>query len=165
MRKKGSFFAKLTGAINADEHDDFDAPLTIEADDTEAEAPISVNSEPAEVATPEPEAEAELTVDVHQTAQEIVIETIVAGTTVEDLDVAITREMVTISGARHKKFEVSDSDYFHQELFWGSFSRNILLPEEIDVDTSRAKIKDGILTIHMPKVDKNRKTKLEIQMG
>ncbi len=55
----------------------------------------------------------ELTVDVYQTANEIIIKTMVAGVRPEDLDITITRDMVTIRGKRETEKSVSDDDYFH----------------------------------------------------
>jgi len=107
--------------------------------------------------------EGELTVDVYQTPDDIIIKTIVAGVRPEDLDVSITRDMVTIRGSRQESSEINDGDYFHRELYWGSFSRNILLPQEIDVDASEASEKHGLLTLRLPKLDKSRQTKLKVR--
>jgi HSP20 family molecular chaperone IbpA len=80
-----------------------------------------------------------------------VIKTIVAGVKPEDLDISISRDMVTIRGKREEVREVSDEDYFHRELYWGSFSRTILLPEEIDVEAAEASERHGLLTVRLPK--------------
>ena len=48
------------------------------------------------------------------------------------------------------------SDYYYQELYWGSFSRSIILPEEIDADNAKASMKNGILTLRLPKLAKSR---------
>ena len=60
---------------------------------------------------------------------------------------------------------MTDSDYFTRELFWGTFSRTILLPQEVDVDNSSAGAKDGLLSIILPKLDKARQTKLRVKAG
>ena len=107
--------------------------------------------------------EGELTVDVYQTPDDIIIKTIVAGVLPEDLDISITRDMVTIRGSRQESSEVNDGDYFHKELYWGTFSRTILLPQEIDVDASEASEKHGLLILRLPKMDKSRQTKLKVK--
>ena len=107
--------------------------------------------------------EAQLTVDVFQTPSEIVIKTMVAGVKPEDLDVSITRDMVTVHGERTDDRTVSGEDYIHRELYWGSFSRTINLPEEIDVDGAEAVEKHGMLILRLPKLDKNRQTKLRVK--
>ena len=61
--------------------------------------------------------------------------------------------------------QTSGSDFFTQELFWGSFTRTIMLPQEIDVESSSANAKDGLLTIILPKLDKARQTKLKVKSG
>ena len=77
--------------------------------------------------TPE---EGELSVDVYQNPNEIVIKTMVAGVKPEDLDVSISRDMVTAKGKRENERIVADDDYFHKELYWGSFSRTaVVLPQ------------------------------------
>ncbi len=71
--------------------------------------------------------------------------------------------MVTIKGKREEAREVSEDDYFHRELYWGSFSRTILLPEEIDVEAAEATERHGLLMIKLPKIDKRRQTKLRVK--
>ncbi|MEK7607733.1 MAG: Hsp20/alpha crystallin family protein [Patescibacteria group bacterium] len=109
------------------------------------------------------EEEGQLTVDVHQTPDEIVIKTMVAGVRPEDLDINITRDMVTIRGKRVASVEVEENDYFHRELYWGSFSRTIMLPEEIEVEEAEAIERHGLLTIKLPKVDKAKQNKLRVK--
>ena len=105
----------------------------------------------------------ELTVDVYQTADMIVIKTMIAGVRPEDLDISITRDMVTIKGKREEERIARDDDYFMRELYWGSFSRTITLPEEIDVDESEAVEKHGLLILKLPKLDKKRQSKLKVK--
>ncbi len=71
--------------------------------------------------------------------------------------------MITISGTREDEREVEDDNYFQRELYWGSFSRTILLPEEIDVDMAEASEKHGILMIRLPKINKKKQTRLKVR--
>ena len=105
----------------------------------------------------------ELTVDVYQTADMIVIKTMIAGVRPEDLDISITRDIVTIKGKREEERIARDDDYFMRELYWGSFSRTITLPQEIDVDESEAVEKHGLLILKLPKLDKKRQSKLKVK--
>ncbi len=107
--------------------------------------------------------EAQLSVDVYNTPTEIVIKTMVPGVKPEDLDVSITRDSVTIRGERNEDRTVSSEDYIHQELFWGVFYREIPLPEEIDVDEAEAIERHGLLILRLPKLDKNRQTRLKVK--
>ena len=87
----------------------------------------------------------------------------VAGVKPDDLDVSITRDSVTIRGKRSEERTVSNDEYFHRELYWGSFARTINLPEEIEVDGAEALEKHGMLVLHLPKLDKNRQAKLRVK--
>ena len=107
--------------------------------------------------------EGELTVDMMQTPDDIILQTMVAGVKPDDLDVTITRDMVTLKGKRQSSQEVSEKDYFYRELYWGSFSRSILLPQEVDSDRSQATLKNGLLTIKLPKLDKAKTQKLKVK--
>ena len=111
----------------------------------------------------EMEKDAELTVDVYQTNEMIVIKSMIAGVRPEDLDVTITRDMITVRGKREEERVARDEDYFHRELYWGSFSRTIQLAEEIDVDEAEAVEKHGLLILKLPKLDKKRQSKLKVR--
>jgi HSP20 family protein len=109
------------------------------------------------------EGEGQLTIDVYQTPEEIVVESTIAGVKPEDLDISITSEAVTIRGKREKQETVQDEDYFYQECYWGKFSRSIILPQEIDSDKAVASIKNGILTIRLPKLNRQKTKKLKVK--
>ncbi len=145
-KDKRSFFERITGSI----------PLSreIEEDEEDIQKDVWVNN------TIE---EGELSVDVYQNQNEIIIKTMVAGVRPEDLDVSISRDMVTLKGKRESERMVADHDYFHKELYWGTFSRTIVLPQEIDVDAAEAIEKHGLLIIKLPKLDKNRSTRLKVR--
>ena len=106
-----------------------------------------------------------MAVDVYQNPDEIIIEAMIAGVKPEDLNVAITRDMVTIRGKRQEMREVAEDNYFYKELYWGSFSRTVLLPHEIDIENAEANEKHGLLTIKLPKIDKGRQAKLRVKSG
>jgi len=105
----------------------------------------------------------ELEVDVYQTEDAVVVKALVAGIVPTNLDISLTRDMVTIHGTREEEREVEDDNYFQKELYWGSFSRTILLPEEVDVDEAEALEKHGILVIRLPKINKAKATKLKVK--
>jgi HSP20 family protein len=58
---------------------------------------------------------------------------------------------------------IQDEDYFHRELYWGSFSRTIMLPAEIEVEEAEAVEKHGLLILRLPKIDKNKQTRLKVR--
>lgn len=153
MRDNRSFFEKLTGSVRMDEQEEVE----------EVETPTKNNQLNNNNWSQEEQEEGQLTVDVFQTPTEIVIKSMVAGVKPEDLDVSITRDMVTIKGKRETERTISDDDYYHRELYWGSFSRTIMLPAEIDVEESEAIEKHGLLILKLPKIDKSRQTKLKVK--
>ena len=119
------------------------------------------SSSPAEVV--EEEEAGELAVDVYQTPSHIIIKAMIAGVRPEDLDVSITRDLVTIRGKRERHTESSGSDFFFQELYWGSFTRTIVLPQEVEIEDAEATEKHGLLIIKLPKLDKGRQAKLKVK--
>jgi HSP20 family protein len=161
-KNKKSFFDKLTGSVKMDEFDD---EMDYDVENEDDFNPVQNNSNYSEEdsSMPAEESVGELSVDVINLDDKIMIRAMVAGVKPHDLDVQISRDMITITGAREEIDEIEEKDYYHRELYWGSFSRNILLPEEIDVEESSAEEKHGMLEIHLPKIDKNRKTKLQVK--
>lgn len=109
------------------------------------------------------EAEGQLTVDVFQDEDNIYVQSAVAGIDSDNLDVNITKEAVTIRGKREKTLKVNEENYFYQECFWGTFSRSIVLPEEVDPDRSTASLKNGVLTVKMPKFDRKRVRSVKVR--
>ncbi len=112
----------------------------------------------------EEESEGQLTVDVYQDKDNIVVQSTVAGVNPEDLEINITNESVTVKGKRERTEKIEEKDYFYQECFWGKFSRSIILPEEIDPDKSTATLKNGVLTIRMPKLNRKKAKKLKVNI-
>ncbi|MBI2046516.1 MAG: Hsp20/alpha crystallin family protein [Parcubacteria group bacterium] len=156
FENKKSFFEKLTGSLN---------PSAIESEEREIEMSANKKERVKEANDwmEEDNGEGQLTVDVYQTPEDIIIQTMVAGVKPEDLNISINRDMVTIKGRREGSRSVKDDNYFFKELYWGSFSRTILLPQEIDVDASEALEKHGLLTIRLPKLNKEKTTKIRVK--
>lgn len=109
-----------------------------------------------------PETEGQLTIDVFESPTEIVIKSTIAGVNAENLDIDIKEDIVTIRGFRKKDEEIADESYLYQECYWGAFSRTVILPDTIDVQRSRATLKNGILTIRLPKLRQNTATRVAI---
>lgn len=153
-KEKRSFFERLTGSVRMDENEEIESK------------PEKNGSSKANVAAwidKETEQEGELTVDVYQTPEMIVIKSMIAGVRPEDLDISITRDQISIRGKREEERIAREDDYFVRELYWGSFSRTISLPEEIDVDESEAIEKHGLLILKLPKLDKKKQSKLKVK--
>jgi len=93
----------------------------------------------------------QLSVDVFQTKDTIVIKSTIAGVRPEDIDISINNDMITIRGKRAKDHTVEEEDYFYRECYWGGFSRSIILPCQVKVDKIKASMKNGVLTIVLPR--------------
>ena len=100
------------------------------------------------------EEEGQLSVDVYQDKDSVIIKSTIAGVEPEDVDVSVDNDMITIRGRRERDRTVEEDNYFYQECYWGSFSRSIILPVEIVPDKIDATIRNGILTVKLPKAKK-----------
>ncbi|MFA6272706.1 MAG: Hsp20/alpha crystallin family protein [Patescibacteria group bacterium] len=105
----------------------------------------------------------QLSVDVYQTEDSIVIKSTIAGVKSEDIDISINNDMVTIRGLRQKQEEVAKEDYFYQECYWGGFSRSIILPVEVKEDKVDAVLENGILTVVLPRAIKTKSTSIKVK--
>ena len=162
--KKPGFFSRLTGRSDEYEFDDTGKPAIFEGDGDERHSHITLRADgKAGDDWRSDEPHGELAVDIYQTPDAIVVKAFVAGVQPQSVDISLTREMLTISGQRQDEREVEEDNYFQRELYWGSFSRTILLPEEVDVDMAEASEKHGILMIRLPKINKKKQTKLKVR--
>jgi HSP20 family protein len=170
-----SILRKLTGAV------DFDEPAVIEddiQDDLRSRFSDTVNPESDSIEeyvtdtkittqstfqSDDEMIEGALTIDVYQTDNDIAIVSTIAGVTAKDLDVSITNDMVTISGERKNPAKIKQENYFYQECYWGPFSRSVILPIDVDAEKSSAELKDGVLTITLPKSEKVKIKKIPIK--
>ncbi len=110
------------------------------------------------------EPEGQLTVDVYQTANDIIVESAIAGVAPDDIDVNVTADSISIRGSRKREKTVRDEDYLYQECYWGKFGRSIILPQEVDPEGAVVKFKNGILTVTLPKANKKKVHKLKVKL-
>ncbi len=163
--KKRSFLERLTGSIKLeDEEEDIlekeeknSKKVSLHGKDIEG---LGDNNEQEDW---EEEQEAELTVDLYQTPSEIIVQAMIAGVHPDNLAINITRDSITIYGKREENKSINREDYFLQELYWGAFSRTISLPDEVNPEEAEAIEKHGLLIIKLPKIDKNKETKLKVK--
>jgi len=153
-----SFFKKLKNEIDFDEKDEI---KKIEKKKIEKKQEISAQK-PKKESKDWMKADGQLAVDVYQTKNFFVVQAPVAGIKPEDLDISVENDFLIIKGKREKTEEVQEKDYFYQECYWGSFSREISLPEDLDATKIKASLKKGILTVKIPKITKKLK-KITIQ--
>lgn len=111
------------------------------------------------------EPEGQLAIDVYETNEDLVIQSTIAGIKAEDLDISIENDVVAIRGSRRRPTEDEEKKYFYQECFWGSFSRQVILPEEVDSSQVTATINEGVLTLRMPKIQRKKRKKITVKAG
>jgi HSP20 family protein len=109
------------------------------------------------------EEDGQLSVDVYQTKDNIVIKSTIAGVKPEDIDISINNDMITIRGSRRQEFEIDKEDFFYQECYWGNFSRSIILPVEVKTEEIAAELENGVLTITLPKATKSKAINIKVQ--
>src|SRR4030042_4234007 len=159
---KRSFLEKLTGSRKLGDEEQVSTPVFSE--DEETEMPMRASSAPMErEGSWGGDAEGQLTIDVYQTESEIVIKSTIAGVKPEDLDVSINNDMVTIKGERKNEEEIMGENYYYQECYWGQFSRSVVLPVEVLAEKAEASLKNGILTIRLPKADMTKAKKIQVR--
>ncbi|MDB5204911.1 MAG: heat shock protein Hsp20, family protein [Candidatus Taylorbacteria bacterium] len=151
MSKEKGFFKRLKGALSPEDKE-------MELFDSDEEV---VSSKPSW--KDDDDVEGELSVDVYETATNIIIKAIIAGVKKEDLDISLSRDIVSIKGSRVSESNIDDGDYFHKELYWGGFARTILLPQEVDIEKADAFEDKGMLTLKLPKIDKGRQAKIRVK--
>ena len=112
---------------------------------------------------PSSEEEGELAVDLCENKNELILQATIGGVEINELDISITNDMITIRGERKRESEDEIEKVYYNECFWGPFSRSLILPQEINADKAKATIKNGLLTIHLPKLMKTKRKTLKIE--
>ncbi|MDQ3018366.1 MAG: Hsp20/alpha crystallin family protein [bacterium] len=190
-RREKSFFGKIMGGDVTDDQP-VSIPVHDESDNAEEElaeeelvddegvyedvetyeveevpAPLG---EPAQAAAPAASGEewmsdyeGALNIDMYQTKDNVIIKSTIAGVRPDDIDITVANDMVTIKGTRQREENISQDDYFYQECYWGSFSRSVIVPVDIDSEEIEADLKDGILTVIIPKAAKAKTKKVKVK--
>jgi HSP20 family protein len=181
-KEKGSFFGKIMGANMADDDQAMPVPVSLE-EEAEAEELLEEEPETTEEIAVEEEVvevpqtktkeqnneewmndfEGQLNIDMYQTKDNVIVKSTIAGVRPEDIDITVANDMLTIKGARKKEETVTGDDYFYQECYWGNFSRSVIIPIDIDSEAIEADLKDGILTVIIPKAAKAKTKKVKVK--
>ncbi|MEO0105473.1 MAG: Hsp20/alpha crystallin family protein, partial [candidate division WOR-3 bacterium] len=103
-------------------------------------------------------------VDMYEKGNDIIVEAEIPGMEKENLSVTVSENTVTIKGEIKKEKEVKEKDYYLCERSYGSFSRTIDLPTEVDSGKAKANYKNGVLTITLPKKQPEKKLETEIKI-
>lgn len=119
--------------------------------------PISSDQEPLKKEV------GQLSVDIFQTQEHIVILAPIAGIKEKDIKISITDDVLVIKGERKVRHNIEDEKYYTRECFWGPFSRSIVLPLEADVSKVTANFEDNVLEIEIPKKELKKTKIIKIQ--
>jgi HSP20 family protein len=102
--------------------------------------------------------------DVAETKNEIVVKAEVPGMDPKDIDISLSDGMLTIKGEKKQEREEKEADYHLVERSYGSFSRSVQLPTEVQSDKINASYKDGILRISLLKSEEAKKKEVKIKV-
>ncbi len=111
------------------------------------------------------EEEGQLSVDIYQTEDAVIVKSTIAGATTDDIDISLVEDMLTIRGKREQPEAVANDAYLYRECYWGKFSRSIVLPVEIKSDKVIASIHNGVLTITLPKAHRSKTTTIRVKQN
>lgn len=103
--------------------------------------------------------------EVKETPEAYIFKADIPGVKEEDLDISMTRNRVVVSGKREAEATQEGETYYTCERSYGSFTRGFTLPEGVDTDNVRADLKDGVLTMTVPKKPEQQAKKVEIKTG
>ena len=107
--------------------------------------------------------EGQLSLDVYETDKNLIIKSTIAGVKPEDIDISINNDMLTIKGKREIEENIKEESYLYRECYWGSFSRSIILPVEVDKDDVEAVLENGVLTVKLKKIKKQNKISVQLK--
>ena len=105
--------------------------------------------------------EGQLSIDVAQTPEEVIVLATMAGTEPGQISLHVNGDLLTVRGGRQSPVG-GEAKYFYQECYWGKFSRTVVLPVEVQGEMARAEYKYGVLIIHLPKVHKANEIPIEV---
>ncbi len=102
-------------------------------------------------------------IDVAEKDDAILVRAEVPGCTPEDIDISIYGNTLTLSGQKKESRESNGNGFYHMESTYGFFRRDIPLPAEVDPDKIEAIVKDGILSVTLPKAEKSKAVKVQVK--
>jgi HSP20 family protein len=103
-------------------------------------------------------------VDLYEEKDEIVAKVELPGLGKEDIQVNISDHILTIKGEKKSEEEIKQENYYRSERSYGSFSRSVELPTEVQADKTRASFKNGVLEVHLPKSEEAKKKEIKVKV-
>jgi HSP20 family protein len=102
--------------------------------------------------------------DVSETKNELVVKAEVPGMDPKDIDISLSDGTLTIKGEKKQEKEEKEADYHLVERSYGSFTRSVQLPKEVQSEKINASYKNGILKITLPKSEEAKKKEVKIKV-
>jgi HSP20 family protein len=102
--------------------------------------------------------------DISETDKEFLIKAELPEVKKEDVKVTLQDGAITISGERKHEKKQKGENEIRVESFYGTFSRTFALPDNIDAKGIRAEAKDGVLRVHVPKLEGAKSTAAQIEV-
>jgi HSP20 family protein len=94
-----------------------------------------------------------LSIDLYETDDAVMVKAVLPGVKPDDVEISVTRDMLSIRGELKEESEVEEAKVYHRERRYGRFNREIALPVPVIADEAEAEFADGILTLSLPKVE------------
>lgn len=101
-------------------------------------------------------------VDVVDREKEVFVKAELPGVDKKDVEISMTSNSVTIKGSTHAEEKEEDGDYHRCDISQGSFTRTVSLPSEVDTDKAKAKFKDGVLKLTIPKIKQSKRKSIKV---
>jgi len=101
--------------------------------------------------------------DIAEREDEIVIKAELPGMKAEDIDISVQGNTLTLSGEKSTESEKKEENYYHVERRYGTFRRTLTLPTQVDPDKIEAHHAHGVLTITLPKSEKERARRIPVK--
>lgn len=101
-------------------------------------------------------------VDVYEEGDNVIVKAEIPGANKEDIEINVTDSVLTISGEKERKEEVKDDKYYRCERSYGSFSRSVELPSEVQTAKAQATFKDGVLEVRLPKTEESKRKAVKV---
>jgi HSP20 family protein len=105
----------------------------------------------------------ELPIDMHQTANDVIVKTSLPGFKPEEVDISVSGDTLTIKGEHKEEEEIKEENYFYKERRYGKLSRSVLIPVQVKSDKAEAVFEDGILTLTMPKAEEVKPKQIKVK--
>jgi HSP20 family protein len=102
-------------------------------------------------------------VDIYEGEHEFVVKADLPGLEIKDIDIQIQENILTIKGERQIDQELVKDQYHRIERSYGSFQRSFTLPNIVDQEKVKAKFKDGVLEIRIPKQERAKPKQIQVE--